>query len=259
MTIWATGASGIIGSKLPQYVKPLIFNSNGIENNMLQQIQSGDSVVHLAAVVGEAKCKQNPELATNINVLSARKLAEQVLSVPNVQLIYASTGHVYGPANSPRIESDVANPQTLYAELKLQGEEEAQKIFSREKERLSVTRIFSILDRDLAFNSLPSRVLRILNNQEDSKSIPNSDDVRDFQTRDEIVLMLERVWSSKFAGVINICSSNPMSVKEACLDFAQKLGIPGSAGILKFEPGVSAIPYLVGNREKFDLLSKSQV
>jgi nucleoside-diphosphate-sugar epimerase len=255
MTIWATGANGIIGSKLPQYVKPLIFNSNGIEINILHQIQSGDTVVHLAAVVGEAKCKQNPGLATDINVLAVRKLAEQVLSVPNVQLIYASTGHVYGPANSPRTESDVTNPQTLYAELKLRGEIEVQKIFSMEKNRLSITRIFSILDRDLAFNSLPSRVLRILNNQEDSKSILNSDDVRDFQTRAEIILMLERIWSSKIAGVINICSSSPMSVKEACLDFVHKLEIPGAAGILKFEPGVSAMPYLVGNREKLNLLN----
>ena len=97
-------------------------------------------------------------------------------------------------------------------------------------------------------------MLRILNNQEDSKSILNSDDVRDFQTRAEIVLMLERIWSSKIAGVINICSSSPMTVKEACLDFVHKLEIPGAAGILKFEPGVSAMPYLVGNRAKLDLL-----
>ena len=233
------------------------FSENGLNESDLQQIQSGNTVIHLAAVVGEAKCKDNPDLATNINIFAAGLLAEQVLAIPNVRLIYASTGHVYGPSSSPRSEHHDTNPQTFYAELKLRGEQEVQKIFSREKDRLSITRIFSILDTGLAFNSLPSRVIRILNNQEDSKSIPNSDDIRDFQTRDEIVLMLERVWSSKFAGVINICSSSPMSVKEACLDFAHKLEIPGAAGILKFEPGVSATPYLVGNREKFDLLPKS--
>jgi hypothetical protein len=46
-----------------------------------------------------------------------------------------------------------------------------------------------------------------------------------------------------------------MSVKEACLDFVNKLKIPGAARILKFEPGVSAMPYLVGNRGKLDLLN----
>ena len=98
-------------------------------------------------------------------------------------------------------------------------------------------------------------MLRILNNQEDSKIILNSDDVRDFQTRAEIILMLEKVWRLNFEGVINICSGRPMSVKEACLDFVNKLKIPGAARILKFEPGVSAMPYLVGNRGKLDLLN----
>lgn len=50
-----------------------------------------------------------------------------------------------------------------------------------------------------------------------------------------------------------------MSVKEACLDFARTLGIPGAERILDFSDGVSAMPYLVGSRQKFDLLVKDRM
>lgn len=257
MTVWATGTSGIIGSKLPRYVKAVNFNSEGVDNNILNHFQRGDTVLHLAAIVGEEACKKDPVAAQRINVLAVRNMAKQVFAVPEVRLIYVSTGHVYGPSNSPRSESDKTNPQTLYAELKLQGEVEVAEIFSNNTDRITIARIFSLLDSGLAVNSLPARIIRILHGDEESRSVFSSEDIRDFQTKTEIILMLETIWNLRMHGIINICSGKPISVKAACLDFARKLGFPDAEHILNFEPGVSTLPYLVGDRKKFDLLSNN--
>jgi nucleoside-diphosphate-sugar epimerase len=255
MTIWATGKNGVLGSNLPHHVKRASFNSEGIDNNIVKQFQRGDTVLHLAAIVGEDKCKEDPVKAQLINVLAVKKMAKQILAIPEVQLIYVSTGHVYGPSNSPRIETDETNPQSLYAKLKLQGEFEVSKIFSDDFDRLAITRIFSLLDSDLAANSLPARIIRILNGEEESRSVFSADDIRDFQTKTEIILMLEKIWNLRMNGIINVCSGRPISVSKACLEFARKLGFPNAENILKFEPGVSNIPYLVGSRKNFDSLS----
>lgn len=117
--IHSTGTSGSLGSQLPRYVLPLKFSESGLNQLEMQQIKSGDTVLHLAAVVGEAKCKSDPDQATRINVFAAKELAKQVLEIPNVRLIYVSTGHVYGSQSSPRSEHNETNPQTFYADLKL--------------------------------------------------------------------------------------------------------------------------------------------
>ena len=62
--IYSTGASGNLGSLLPKYVLPLKFSESGLNKSELQKINSGDTVLHLAAVVGEAKCMNDPDLPT---------------------------------------------------------------------------------------------------------------------------------------------------------------------------------------------------
>ncbi len=248
--------SGAIGSLLPTFVKPIKFDKTGINKQNLNDIASGDSIIHLAAIVGEDSCTNDPDLARDINVFASKKLAEQIVSIPNVHLTYVSTGHVYGPAKTSRKESDPTNPQTLYAELKLQGELEVQNILSQSNNRLTLARVFSIMDIGLAYNSLPSKVIRILNGQEPTRKIFFSDDIRDFQSRIEIIDALIKVSVSQYDGILNVCSGKPVTVRNACLDLSHKFGVSEAANNLDFVAGVSALPYLVGNRTKYESIYK---
>lgn len=248
MNIWATGLTGTIGRKLPTQVRPLGFSKNGITQKDLLKIKKGDVVLHLAAIVGEQKCLEDSVLSKKINVTAARISAEQIIQIPNTFFIYVSTGHVYGRRSIPAKENDQLNPETLYADLKLKGEFEAQKIFSADLNRLAILRVFSIMDNDLPHHALPSRILRILNGLEPTPRIKHSNDVRDFLSLDEIVTLMELIWSQKFPGIVNICSGIGISVKEACIEFGKKMGYGDVSKIIEFENSYSELPFLVGDR-----------
>jgi nucleoside-diphosphate-sugar epimerase len=256
MTIFVTGEKGKVGSSLRgEDVVRLKFSSDGISREDLGLIKPNDCLVHLAAVVGEKVCLDDPDLAKKINVEASENLAEQILCIPDVSLIYMSTGHVYGKASSPRSEQDHVNPMTLYAELKYRGEEKIRKVFQGSEERYSILRLFSILDVNLQDYSLPARVVRILEGNDPSKVIPNSSDVRDFLTLGQIGSLIEQAITNKISGTYNLCSGRPVTVREACVDFGKRIGYSDIEEKIDFLHGYSKLPYLVGKRDKWDKIS----
>jgi len=253
MTIFVTGEKGKVGSSLNGLdVIKLKFSSDGISKNDLSLVKPKDSIVHLAAIVGEKACLDNPDQANKINVEATENLAKQIFSIPDVNLIYMSTGHVYGKASSPRSELDPVNPITLYADLKYKGEEKIKRIFQSAEERYSILRLFSILDVDLQDYSLPARVVRILEGRDASKVISNSSDIRDFLTLKEVGLFIEQTITKKINGTFNVCSGKPVTVREACINFGKRIGYTNIEEKLDFLDTYSDLPYLVGKRDKWD-------
>lgn len=83
----------------------------------LKKLPKVDRIVHLAAIVGYIRCSETPDLARLTNILGTYNIAD--LQIPT---IFLSTGSVYGEIGSECEEEIDLNPQTLYAETKVEGE-----------------------------------------------------------------------------------------------------------------------------------------
>ncbi len=82
-----------------------------------------DSVIHLAAIVGDPACKQEPENTIEINYLATKIFAEACKYNQINRFIFASTASVYGVQEGLVHEEVTPNPVSLYARSKLKSEE----------------------------------------------------------------------------------------------------------------------------------------
>ncbi len=80
-----------------------------------------DSVVHLAAIVGDPACRQQPELATAVNKQAAESLLHEAQAAGVRRFIFASTCSNYGKMGDTAMcdERSPLRPISLYAELKV--------------------------------------------------------------------------------------------------------------------------------------------
>jgi len=76
-----------------------------------------DIIIHLAAIVGYLICDQQPHETNRTNIDGVKNIAKL-----NKPTIFFSTGSVYGSIGDTCNETISPNPQTLYAETKLEGE-----------------------------------------------------------------------------------------------------------------------------------------
>lgn len=91
-------------------------------SDMTNVINGCKSVVHLAAIVGDPACKNEPELAKSINLDGSKQLYEIANKYGCKQFVFASTCSNYGKMKDPNVymteESNLA-PVSLYAETKV--------------------------------------------------------------------------------------------------------------------------------------------
>lgn len=78
-----------------------------------------DTVIWLAAVVGDPACALNPERALEVNTASVSRLADSF----NGKIIFTSTCSVYGAQDSVLTESSPLRPLSVYAESKMEAEQ----------------------------------------------------------------------------------------------------------------------------------------
>jgi dTDP-4-dehydrorhamnose reductase len=83
-----------------------------------------DAVVHPAAFTAVDLCETEVDAATKVNVIGTRHLAEAARRI-DVPVFYVSTDYVFdGTKDSPYVEWDTPNPQSVYGFTKLAGERE---------------------------------------------------------------------------------------------------------------------------------------
>jgi nucleoside-diphosphate-sugar epimerase len=233
---------------MPRSVKPL---SIRLENPIAPQLAAldllGNSVIHLAGVVG-AHNIQNVTYSAKINIDKTLELAEALLESGIKKFVFASSSHVYSETTSRVDEASPCEPTTEYGRQKLEAESGLIEIFAKQPERLVIARIFSILDLQMPEYSLGGVLERIISRTENVK-VHFSDDVRDFLDRSQVAEALVALAENLTNNVIyNICSGNPMTIKEALLDYVQSRGI--CLGDVEFLPGHSAKPFLVGDNSR---------
>jgi nucleoside-diphosphate-sugar epimerase len=83
-----------------------------------------DSVVHLAAIVGDPACAREPELARDVNLEATKKLVDDATRAGVERFVLASTCSNYGKRDNGSLasEEDDLKPVSLYAETKVAAE-----------------------------------------------------------------------------------------------------------------------------------------
>lgn len=130
--IMLTGVGGQVGHSLSSALSG--FNVTELTRKELDLIDPAaiqrvireikpDLIIHPAAYTAVDKAESEPELANAINVGAPRVIAEEAARV-GAALIHFSTDYVYdGMKSTPYLETDQANPCSVYGKSKLAGEE----------------------------------------------------------------------------------------------------------------------------------------
>jgi nucleoside-diphosphate-sugar epimerase len=88
-------------------------------------LDGADSVVHLAAIVGDPACGRDPELSDEVNVQATKGLVADAGEAGVQRLVFASTCSNYGRMTDPTMpitEDGELSPVSLYAEQKVSME-----------------------------------------------------------------------------------------------------------------------------------------
>ena len=145
MRILVTGGSGYKGSVLiPKLLKDgheIIsidtnwFGDNLKEDPSLRKIKGDirdidkiplkgiDSIIHLANIANDPAVELNPSLSWEVNVLASYKLADKAVRNGVKQIIYASSGSVYGIKEENNVTEDLELiPISVYNKTKMVAE-----------------------------------------------------------------------------------------------------------------------------------------
>lgn len=100
---------------------PFIYGDVRDRSSLSEIINDFDTVVWLAAIVGDGACSLDPDLTRNINLSSVEWLVQNY----GGKIVFASTCSVYGASPIDSILDEQANtdPLSLYATTKLAAEE----------------------------------------------------------------------------------------------------------------------------------------
>ena len=145
MNILITGACGYVGSSLTPYLLSQGHNIRAVDtewfgNNLdphpnleftkkdirdLDEtfFQNIESVIHLANIANDPSVELNPNLSWEVNVLATQKLADNALRAGVQQLIFASSGSVYGVKDELDVTEDLELvPISVYNKTKMVSE-----------------------------------------------------------------------------------------------------------------------------------------
>lgn len=133
MKILLLGANGQVGWELQRSLASLgtlrACDRKTVDLGNLAELQtvirdySPNIIVNAAAYTAVDKAESDPEMAQRINVDAVKTLATEAKSL-DAWFIHYSTDYVFdGTKSSPYFETDSTNPQSVYGQTKLQGEE----------------------------------------------------------------------------------------------------------------------------------------
>lgn len=89
---------------------------------VVRAMKGCDSVIHLAAIVGDSACDENKQLAAEVNRAATRMLADVAVECGVQRFIFASSCSVYGASDFFVDERSALGPLSVYAETKIDSE-----------------------------------------------------------------------------------------------------------------------------------------
>ena len=143
-----------------QYQKNVNFIYGDIRDKKLlkKYLDWADSVVWMAALVGDGACSINPAITNDINFKSVEFLAENF----DGKIIFFSTCSVYGAQDDILNEDSKTNPLSVYASTKLEAEKlliKKDALIFRLGTLFGVGDLFSRIRMDLVVNVLTAKAI----------------------------------------------------------------------------------------------------
>lgn len=90
--------------------------------SVVSAVEGVDTIIHLAAIVGDPACEQDRQTALETNYAATRMLIEVAKGAKVGRLLFASTCSVYGASDELMHEASPVTPISLYAQTKVQSE-----------------------------------------------------------------------------------------------------------------------------------------
>ena len=247
-SIFATGVSGTIGKHFKNQVLEIDCDLRNSKLSPLPVIKKGDYLLHSAAIVGPLNVAKDLTTSYNVNVRASKMLAKIARDNEASKFIYVSTAHVYARSKSLLTETSPTEPNNVYAEQKLEAEEQISLIFKDCPEKLCIVRVFSVLDWNVADFTLGGGIKKLISDNSNSK-LNYIDDIRDFLTPYSIANALISITNeSLLTGIVNLSTGVGLTIKDAA-----KIMLEGSGYKLpanRIISGNSEYPYVVGDNSK---------
>ena len=106
-----------------------------IRNLSLEIFKDVDSIIHLANIANDPAVILNPALSWEVNVLASQQLADKAIRAGVKQIIFASSGSVYGVKNEPKVTEDLELvPISVYNKTKMV----AERVFLSYQNRIKI-------------------------------------------------------------------------------------------------------------------------
>ena len=91
--------------------------------DLVAAVRNTDSIIHLAAIVGDPACEVDRQISREINYAATRMLIEVAKGNGNCRLVFSSSCSVYGATDLLMDEYSNVTPISLYAQTRVDSEE----------------------------------------------------------------------------------------------------------------------------------------
>ena len=172
------------------------------KDKLLPLLDKADSVIWLAALVGDGACSINPELTFEINSESVKFLVENYKK----RIVYLSTCSVYGAQDGLLDENSSVNPLSEYASSKVQAEDYLRgtnSIIFRLGTLFGISDEFSRIRLDLVVNILVTKALT-----EGKLTVFGGDQWRPLLHVTDVANAISHTLESEVTGIFNLHYKN---------------------------------------------------
>jgi nucleoside-diphosphate-sugar epimerase len=169
---------------------------------LLEHLKWADTVIWLAAIVGDGACQLNPELTIEVNQESVKWLSENF----DGRIVFMSTCSVYGAQDQELDEFSPTNPLSLYASTKLKAEnylKNKNAIIFRLGTLFGVGDLYSRIRLDLVVN-----ILTVKAHTENKISVFGGDQFRPLLHVKDVAQAVLMNLESEHTGVFNLHRQN---------------------------------------------------
>lgn len=186
------------------YRKDVTFVNGDIRDTdkLLPLLDHADSVIWLAALVGDGACAINPKLTFEINSESVKFLVENFKK----RIVFLSTCSVYGAQDGLLDENSSVNPLSEYASSKVQAEEYLKgtnSIIFRLGTLFGISDEFSRIRLDLVVNILVTKALT-----EGKLTVFGGDQWRPLLHVTDVANAINHTLDSEVTGIFNLHYKN---------------------------------------------------
>lgn len=191
--------------------KNYTFNKQDFEKNGILKI---DLILHIGAFTPKSGIEANDINKSNANIFNTKYLLDNLPNFPE-KFIFLSTLDVYGKIETIIDESSVANPLTMYGWSKLYCEKILENWSKENDVVIQILRIGHIYGKgEKAYKKVIPVTIEKLKNGEKPQVFGTGCEKRSFLHVDDVSnLIMKSIELQKYEGVINLCSSNPYTIK----------------------------------------------